>query len=214
MPPYQCTGLPRGRPLNTPEQNEARAMRFISPGNHAIQKLSWWHESIVDWMVMNPDQSLAACAISFNVSPPWLSRIINSGVFKERLAHRRESHSDNISHTLIEKIQGLAELGIEALTERIATERDTIPLPELRAASELALNAMGYSPKVGPGVRAGTPSVQINIVSSEALTMARQAWQTLSTLDPEGVPALEAPQTHESPAQIPQLEASSGTGTS
>lgn len=149
----------------------------LPKGNEAIKKLSWWHESIIDWMLLNPDQDLGVCALFFNVGQPWLSRIVNSQLFKTRLAYRRQNHAEAISHSVLEKCESLADLTLETLLERVAAERDSISLGELRDTTELALSAIGYGVK---GRQPSTPpqaAVQINIVSPESIVQAQQAWR-------------------------------------
>ena len=193
--------------MNTKVEDLVEFQAPYVTGNHAIKKLSWWHESIIDWMLANPEQTLGACALIFNVSQAWLSRIINSALFKERLAYRREHHSEHVSYSIADKLNSLAEVGLETLTERIMMERETIPLPELRAASELALNAMGYSPKGGPAARPGASIVQINVVNPQALNEARRAWEALANVEEPSVGELQ----HDGPTQL-FLEPPSGTG--
>jgi hypothetical protein len=160
-------------------------MQLTTPGqgNNSIKKLSWWHESVIDWMLLNPNSTLTECAATFNVTLPWLSRITNSHLFKERLALRRREHSQDVSFTVIEKLESLADLGVEALIERVATERDTMPIGELRQTAEMALASIGYTTKragAGSAPATGPTNVQVNVVSADVLKEAAAAWTTLS----------------------------------
>lgn len=159
-------------------------------GNNAIKKLSWWHESIIDWMIMNPDATLGKCAETFNVTQPWLSRIVNSHLFKERFRERRARHSENVSFTMAEKLESLAEAGLEAMIDRVISERDTMPIAELRSTSEMALATLGYVTKraaqQAPAQQA--PAVQVNMVTREALQESSMAWQRLAEQPPAAMP--------------------------
>lgn len=168
-------------------------------GNNAIKKLSWWHESIIDWMIMNPDETLGKCAEVFNVTQPWLSRVVNSHLFKERFRERREHHSANVSFSMIEKLESLADAGVEAMIDRVVSERDTMPINELRATSEMALAALGYVTKRAAAAnQAPAPTVQVNMVSREALQEASVAWQKLAqpageTINAQALPVPPGP---------------------
>lgn len=160
-------------------------MQLTTPGqgNNSIKKLSWWHESVIDWMLLNPDKTLTQCAEAFNVTLPWLSRVTNSHLFKERLALRRREHAQDVSYTVIEKLEDLANLGVEALVERVVSERDTMPIAELRQTTEMALASIGYTTKragAGAAPAAGPTNVQVNVVSADVLKEAAAAWTTLS----------------------------------
>jgi hypothetical protein len=155
-----------------------------------IKKVSWWHESIIEWMITNPEDSLGACAAFFNVSQSWLSTIINSDVFRERLAQQREAHFANTSRTVQEKVSGLADLSVEVLEERIQAERESIPLGIVRDAADLALKASGFSPTHQQrGGNRTTNILQVvnggkGGVDREVLAEAREQMNQLAALAP------------------------------
>lgn len=117
-----------------------------------IKKVNWWHEAIFEWMISNPEASLRQCAEAFKVTQSWLSVIINSDVFKERFADRRDEHFSNVSRNVAEQVNGLASLSLDVLEERIERERDNIGLSMVKETAEMALKASGY---IGPKPPAG-----------------------------------------------------------
>ena len=121
-----------------------------------IKKVSWWHESIFEWMIANPESKLRECAEFFQVTQSWLSTIIHSDVFVEKLAERRDLHFAAISQDVASKVSGLAELSLDVLEERIERERDAISLGLVKDTAEMALKAAGYiGPRPGSNDRGG-----------------------------------------------------------
>lgn len=166
-------------------------------GTVQLKKVNWWHESIIEWMITNPESSLGECSRFFDVSQSWLSTIINSDVFRERLSQQRELHFANTSRTVQEKVSGLADLSIEVLEERIEKERETIGLGIVRDAADLALKASGFSPTHQP--RGGNRTTNIlQVVSggkggvdAQVLAEAREQMRQLTALAPPDEEPLE-----------------------
>ena len=104
-------------------------------------------------MVVNPDGKLKQCARDFDVSQPWLSVIINSDIFKARLAERREAHFANISRTVSEKVSGVANLALNELEKRLDESADFLPYDTVLETAEMALKASGYGAKSGGGTQ-------------------------------------------------------------
>lgn len=116
-----------------------------------IKKLSWWHESIIDWMLLNPQGRLADAAVHFTVTQAWLSIIVNSDLFRARLTIRRAEMANEVGSTVIEKLSGIAGQALESIAEKIEKEKTKIPLGELRETATMALEALGYGAKsAGP----------------------------------------------------------------
>ena len=89
---------------------------------YQLTKLSWWHESIIDWMLIHPDRRLKDCARDFDVTPEWMYTVTNSDVFKERLAERSEAHRTAISVGVVEKASALADMALDVAMERFQHE--------------------------------------------------------------------------------------------
>ena len=122
-----------------------------------IKKVSWWHESILDWELENPDKNLGECAREFRVSETWLSIIRNSDVYREYAALRRKDHNENVSKSIIERVEDVADLSLEVLHERIEKERETIGLKIVTQTCELALKSLGF------GQRSDSKETQVNV---------------------------------------------------
>ena len=155
-----------------------------------IKKVGWWHEEIFNWMISNPEKKLGECAQVMGVTQAWLSTVINSDVFKEKLEERRELHFANVSQDVASKIGSLADLSLDVLTERIEAERANIGLGIVKDSAEMALKAAGYiGPRPGSNGRGGVDvSVYLpgsidkrTLEDSRALMNQRQPEQIEST---------------------------------
>jgi len=175
-----------------------------------VKKVSFWHESIVDWELQNPEKSMGDCALYFNVTETWLSTIRNSDIFKEYSALRRGEHNENISMSIIDRAEAVAGVSLEVLEERIQKERDTIGLGIVNDTAAMALKALGFGQK--QDTRSNT---QVNIVlgaDPALLARARDKMRLANahrdiTVDartePAGVRAPGSPQLEEETAEQP-----------
>lgn len=150
--------------------------RQHSPTYPTIRKLSWWHESIIDWMLLQPEGRLGDCAREFNVTQSWLSIIVNSDLFRARLAQRRAELAGEIGATVIDRLSGIAGQALESIAEKIEKEKTKIPIGELRETAEMSLNALGYGGRAAPTQHASGNVYNFNgptHVSRDVLEAAR-----------------------------------------
>lgn len=117
----------------------------------AIQpkKMNWWYQSIIEWMIENPDQPLRVCAQEMGVTQSWLSCIIHSDAFKLAYSQARGEHFENTSYSVISKMEGIAIQAAGLISERLELEGDDIPLGQLNSTAELALKALGFTSSHG-----------------------------------------------------------------
>jgi len=138
-------------------------------GNSHIDKVRWWHEQIVDIMLAFPHWSQGQIATHFDKTEAWLSTIIHSNVFKAYYAGRIEAHQSFISRKLIDKVEDIADMSLEAMRTRLEEAADEIPLPQLKETSEMALKTLGFGQ-----VKQGRPShnlTQINVGEGGTVTL-------------------------------------------
>lgn len=144
----------------------------------SIQKVSPWHEQLIDFMLAQPRAGLKETSEYFGVSMAWLSTVKNSDAFREQWAKRRESHSSAVSVTLVQRVEALAEVALETMTERLEREGASIGLSTLREVSETALKSLGFGNRDG-NLRANTINATTNntmiVVDRDTLARARAA---------------------------------------
>jgi len=167
-------------------------------GAHMIKRLDPWHEKLIDWLILHPERPRRECAEAFGVTYVWLSMVINSDIFRERLAERHAKHADLISRSVIDQAQAVAEQSLEVISERLEAKRDSMPVSEVREIASLALRTLGLSGSAaGPaGINANT--VNILSVDGAALERARARMRDPKELTIEAEhPVLPAPQPAE-----------------
>lgn len=178
---------------------------------HTIRKLSWWHESIIDWMLLHPEGRLGDCAREFDCTQTWLSVIVNSDLFRARLAMRRAELAGEIGATVIDRLSGIAGQALESIAEKIERERTKLPMGELRETATMALNALGYGARSSPAQHASNNVYNFNgptHVSRDVLDAARSKMRLVGARDadaqlpaPTPAPLLDAPE-----ASVPRVQ--------
>lgn len=149
----------------------------------ALQKISWWHEAVVDWELVHPRGALGECAEYFNVSQAWLSTLRNSDVFREYKAKRMKSFHDRVEVNVVDKLNNLAGITLDVLQERVEKNREAISIDAVANVAQLALKSLGFGVPKAPEPRnaTATPTVNINVnVSPEVLSRARERMRTIN----------------------------------
>jgi hypothetical protein len=109
----------------------------------AIQKISYTHEQILNWLVLNPHVSLRECADHFGYTQPWLSTLIHSDIFQAKLRERQMQVAARVAQSIPERLQVVTNIALEKLAEKVAESED----PEfILDAADKALHRMGYAP--------------------------------------------------------------------
>lgn len=118
---------------------EERTRSAPTMGN--LQKLRYTHEAMVDLIVQNPAISQGQIAAAFGYTQAWVSNILASDAFQERLAARREAIVDPVLRlTLEERFRALTQRSLEVLMEKLHKPQvsDTVAL----RAAELGARAL------------------------------------------------------------------------
>lgn len=137
-------------------------------------------------MLAHPRATLAETAFYFNVSISWVSILKNSDAFQELWARRRGEHFHRVSATVTERVQALADVTIDALTEKVEQEvrAGTANIGTLKEVGDMALKSLGFGPK--GNTPAGGPAVQNNFfIDKETLARAREARARMQVIDNE-----------------------------
>lgn len=112
--------------------------------NTPIQRVTYSHEALINWMVENPDRPLRDAAAYFGYSQGWLSCIIHSDVFQAKLARRQEEVFAQIAQDIPSRLRGAADLALNGLTEKL--ENGNPDAKFLLDATDKLLHRMGYAP--------------------------------------------------------------------
>lgn len=142
-----------------------------------IQSVRWWHESIIELMILHPDWKQAQMARELNVSQAWLSTIIHSDAFQILYRDRREAHFAHTSKTVVQKAEALAHVTLDALTEKIERLPEAVSPKELRETSEMCMKALGFSARAGDPAPGQVTNNTLIVASSDALAKSRELMQ-------------------------------------
>ena len=126
-----------------------------------LQRLKPWHYRLIDWMLANPTVPQHKCAKHFNVSPVWMSLIVNSPIFITEFQRR----SERLSHAVATDVAGaatkLANLALDTAMEKLEHERDTMPIGEIWDCVAMSMHYLGY-PKPQP-IKQPRPVYQVRV---------------------------------------------------
>lgn len=184
--PYTADTTPKAKRTDSGQGRKAngKASPGRPPGPHAqspapklqVKKMSWWHEALVDWMLLNPDKNKKEMAEAFGKDYQTIVVITNSEVFKARFEQARAGLTSRVLATAKERLEGVANGSLGALADRIHADADKIPTKELREIADMSLRNLGYGPQGSSGgVQVFAPGSQFVQVPQEVLERSRQA---------------------------------------
>ncbi len=135
-----------------------------------IQKVSIKHDVLLDYLIANPTMKRSEVAAIFGVTQAWLSTIIHSCAFQEKLRQRQDQVFEvAVLRPIQEKLMGAANMAADRLMEVLPLESD---VKTLNTVLDTTLANLGYGQKA-----AGTPVNQQNNytfnISKEDLAGAR-----------------------------------------
>lgn len=137
-----------------------------------IQKMSYTHEAIAEFLVSNPMASQGECARFFGYSEAWLSQIIHSDAFQAFYRRLAEERGAIACHTIADKITGLAAVALDKATEKL--EMGSASERFLTDTTEIALKALGYlNGSSGPSNDSPQQHMHVH-VDAEMLVKARE----------------------------------------
>jgi len=137
----------------------------------AIQKISYTHEAMIDLLVGNPGISQGELASYFGYTPAWISTIMASDAFKEKLAARREDLIDPIIRvTMEDRFQAVVTRSLEVLQEKLEQPHTAVPDQLALQAAALGARALGKG-----GFGGGGAAVQVNVQVNAEERLARVA---------------------------------------
>lgn len=110
-----------------------------------VAKVSIKHDAILDVLVANPTLRRSEVAAMFGVTVPWLSTIIHSDVFQEKLRERQDLVFDvAVIRPIQDKLLGMANQTVERLMEAVQFESDP---KTLNTILDTTLKNLGYGQK-------------------------------------------------------------------
>lgn len=144
----------------------------------SVAKLSMRHDAILQFMLANPLAPKSEVAFRFNVTPAWLSTVINSEAFLEARAMYTDLAFHESTLPMREKLMVAADKALDRLNELLPNEND---LDTVRKTAESVLSSLGFgsTSKAAPQLSPGQMNFQQNNhfygnASADVLARARE----------------------------------------
>jgi hypothetical protein len=110
-----------------------------------IDKVSYTHEAVADWLLTNPGKKLSECAEAFGYTPPWLSTIIHSDAFQVYYAQRRAALNLVIHGGIASQLQDITKKALQKLDAKLDDSEELDGNFILDVADKMLRN-QGYAP--------------------------------------------------------------------
>lgn len=119
-----------------------------APKKPTLGKVRYTHDAIIDEILLDPSISQNELSARFGFSIGWLSIVVNSSAFKERLAERKGELIDPIIRaTIEEKAAAASNRALDRLIERLdGPAPGAIKTQDLVAIAKLSVAAKTTAP--------------------------------------------------------------------
>lgn len=122
-----------------------------------IARVRYTHDAVIDEILVNPAISQNDLAKIFGFSPTWVSIIINSDAFQERLAERKGELVDpKIRATVNERLDAIASVALGKIMDRL----DSPLSGQIKNVDLIAMAKLGVGDK---NTRPAAPIQQNNL---------------------------------------------------
>ena len=134
----ELSGMPVGKP-------------WVRQPGAVVKHLRYTHDAVIDAIIENPSISQNNLAAIFGYTPGWISQVMGSDAFKNKLEQRKEELVDpQIRLSLNERFNALVGRSLDVLQEKLMMPN---PDPELALrAAALGAKALGLGGNAQPVV--------------------------------------------------------------
>ena len=130
---------------------DAQAEGWVRAPGQVIKQVRYTHDAVIDEIIRNPSISQNSLASLFGYTPGWISQVMSSDAFKNKLELRKEELVDpQIRLTLNERFNALVGRSLDVLQEKLMLP-NADPELALRAAA-LGAKALGLGGNAQPVV--------------------------------------------------------------
>jgi hypothetical protein len=149
-------------------------------GKSEIATVRFQHDGIIDMILVNPMIDQGTIARECGYSQTWVSIIVNSSAFKERLAERKGELIDPVLRaTIQEKVDGVANRALDRIIERLDSPMNgSIKTQDLVSIARLS---------VGPKTAAPPPAQNLYVVNIPSPASNSQTWLQSAQRTSQGV---------------------------
>lgn len=107
----------------------------------SIKKVNYTHDAVIDQILAQPGITQKQLAAQFGYTQAWLSIVMSSDAFRERLVERKAEVVDpTLTITIEERLRGITTRGLEVLQEKLS-----VPAPDV--SDNLVLKAIELGAK-------------------------------------------------------------------
>lgn len=146
-----------------------------------IARVRYTHDAVIDEILMNPAISQNELAKHFGFSASWMSIVINSDAFQERLEERKAELVDpKLRSTITERLDAIAKRSLEKIMDRLDNPGAQIKTMELVAIAKLGVGDKNTRP-AGP-----QQQNNLYVVTLPAPAQDAKSW-IANRSDPRGV---------------------------
>lgn len=160
--------------------------------------VKWWHEAIIDDLLLHPLDTAAMRSKRLGYTPAALYGLMNSDMFRAAYEARRANIRDRLDDGIHQKLAKAANLGLEVLIDKLEEKRTSIPFKDLVAANDSILSRLGY------GTPAPGTNVNVNVnaaappVTRDDLAEARKLLREVESMrvaqhEPKVIEAMPEP---------------------
>lgn len=141
-------------------------------GPYRPRKYAYWYDTIIEWMLANPQGSMKDCAAALGKTPQTLYLVTNSDVFKLRYEERRKAHFDGLSQGILLRTARVAEKSLAILEDRLEKNPEALSTKAILDTANSTLERLGY----GAPPPAQT-NIQVNAQPQVAVTISQDILQ-------------------------------------
>lgn len=148
-----------------------------------IAKVRYTHDAMIDMIVSEPSVSQNEIAARFGYSAAWVSIVVNSDSFQNRLKERKDELVDPfLRATVKDRLTAVANKAMEKLAERLALNAP-FSNKELIDCAAMATKGLGFG---APQAQSG-PVQNLYIVPAPPQVSSSQQWAAMARGDPPPV---------------------------
>ena len=142
-----------------------------------VQKVLPWMERLADYMIAYPGARMTELAKLMDRTLVWVSIAKNSDCFKDYWAVRSKAHSEAVTADIKAKGFAVAEMALEALSDKLETQAPTMTVETLLSVVDTTLKRVTPG-NIGPG-----PQINLNLglVTPEQLAAARERMRRIES---------------------------------
>jgi len=161
--------------------------KWESGANRGITKVSYTHDTMIDFIIADPCITQFELATRFGYTAGWVSQIIASDAFQARLAERTGELVDpTIRATVEERFKAIVLRSLEILREKLDKPSHQVPDNLVLRSVELSSRALGYGARDSqPAVPAPAMHIHLENLGENLTRLLQRKRNELPPLDGE-----------------------------